>query len=108
MNELPVSYFFSVAFFLFLVAFIVYLLWTRRANALVDRPTWNNNAIGAFAGAPFVIVIPTILGIVALVQISRSGDRGRGLAIAALVIQGIVLLGFVGFLAIPHHSAGKP
>lgn len=59
MNELPVSYFLSVAFSLFLVAFIVYLVWTRRANALVNRPEWNNNnAIGAFAGAPFVIVIP--------------------------------------------------
>jgi hypothetical protein len=95
-----VSYFVSLTFFILVVAFIVYLILTRRARVSGDRPQWNTYAIGAFALAPLVPVIPLAFGIIALAQISGSEDRGRALAIIAIVIQSIGVLGFIGYVAL--------
>lgn len=46
----------------------------------------NTLAIISFIGAFFVGLLGVILGHLALRQISRTGERGRGLAIAGLVL----------------------
>lgn len=46
----------------------------------------NALAIIAFIGAFFYSLIAIILGHIALSQIKRSGERGRGLALAATII----------------------
>jgi hypothetical protein len=46
----------------------------------------NALAIAAFASAFFIGVTGVILGFIALHQIKTTGERGRGLAIAALVV----------------------
>jgi hypothetical protein len=45
-------------------------------------------------------ILGIVFGHVALVQINRSGEDGRGLAIAGLVIGYLFLLGIVAFIAI--------
>jgi chloramphenicol 3-O-phosphotransferase len=52
-------------------------------------------AVVAFATSlPGLVPIAAVLGLVALSRIRRSGTRGRGLAIAALVICGCWLIAF--------------
>jgi peptidyl-prolyl cis-trans isomerase B (cyclophilin B) len=46
----------------------------------------NALAIAAFASSFFIGVTGVILGFIALHQIKTTGERGRGLAIAALVV----------------------
>ncbi|AAT89027.1 hypothetical protein ATY41_02475 [Leifsonia xyli subsp. xyli] len=49
-------------------------------------PGYNPISIVAFVLAFFTSAIGVILGFVALSQIKRTGEQGRGLAIAAIVI----------------------
>ena len=56
-------------------------------------------AIVAFIVAFFISILGVILGIVAVVQINRTGDRGKGLAIAAIIIGAIFFL--IGIFTIP-------
>lgn len=49
-------------------------------------------AIVAFILAFFVNLVGIILGFVALSQIKRTGEQGRGLAIAAIVIGFVEIL----------------
>ena len=51
-----------------------------------SRPGYNTLAIVGFILAFFVNIVGIILGFVALSQIKRTGEQGRGLAIAAIVI----------------------
>lgn len=54
---------------------------------------WNTLAIIAFVSAFFVFIVAIILGHTALVQIRRTGERGHGLALAAVIIgYGIAVL----------------
>ncbi|MBT2595996.1 DUF4190 domain-containing protein [Arthrobacter sp. ISL-72] len=46
----------------------------------------NTLAIAAFASSFIIGVTGVILGFIALNQIKTTGERGRGLAIAALVV----------------------
>ena len=57
------------------------------------QPGWNTMAIVAFIATFFISILGIILGFVALSQIKRTGEQGRGLALAA------VILGFI-FLAL--------
>lgn len=106
------GYFFQVGLWLGLVALIVVLILANRRAKLVSNsendggnlPRWNSYAVGAFALSFFWVVIPTILAIVAIVQISKTRQRGMGLAIAALAIQTMELLGLVAYIAL--HSMG--
>ncbi|WP_158864254.1 DUF4190 domain-containing protein [Leifsonia sp. AG29] len=50
------------------------------------QPGYNALAIVGFILAFFVNIVGIILGFVALGQIKRTGEQGRGLAIAAVVI----------------------
>ncbi|MFF1573602.1 DUF4190 domain-containing protein [Leifsonia sp. NPDC058292] len=47
---------------------------------------YNTMSIVAFILAFFVSLVGIILGFVALSQIKRTGEQGRGLAIAAIII----------------------
>ncbi|PZE29153.1 DUF4190 domain-containing protein [Curtobacterium sp. MCLR17_042] len=56
----------------------------------------NELAVLAFILAFFVNIVGLILGILALRQIARSGERGRKLAIASIVVGGVLALAFFG------------
>ena len=65
----------------------------------------------AVLGVPAIGLLALVVGVVALARINRSGGalRGRGLAISAIVIGGLMML--VSLLAIPlllFLSAGRP
>jgi len=65
----------------------------------------------AVLGVPAIGLLALVVGVVALARINRSGGalRGRGLAIGAIVIGGLLML--VSLLAIPlllFLSAGRP
>lgn len=59
-------------------------------------PGYNTMAIVAFILAFFVNIVGIILGFVALSQIKRTGEQGRGLAIAAIIIGFLeIIIGIV-------------
>jgi uncharacterized membrane protein len=47
---------------------------------------WNTLAIVAFIVTFFINIVGIILGFIALNQIKRTGEKGRGLALAAIII----------------------
>ena len=55
------------------------------------QPGWNTMAIVAFIATFFISILGIILGFVALSQIKRTGEQGRGLALAAVIIGFIAL-----------------
>ena len=50
------------------------------------QPGWNTMSIVAFILSFFVNIVGIILGFIALNQIKRTGEQGRGLALAAIII----------------------
>jgi len=56
------------------------------AAAPPAQPGYNTMAIVGFILAFFVSIVGAVLGFVALSQIKRTGEQGRGLAIAAVII----------------------
>ena len=87
------------------VLVVIFLVANRRSKtAQMSRSNrgavskWNGYAIAAFVGSFFVPLIPMLLAVLALVQISKSRQRGRVLAIAALVVQVLLLIGFVALV----------
>ncbi|MGN7799494.1 DUF4190 domain-containing protein [Leifsonia sp. 22587] len=77
-------------------------------------PKWNVLAIVAFILSFIGGLLGIILGVVSLQKVSRTGERGRGLAISAIVIGavnivvGIITWGLVAALvAAAHTSAGS-
>ncbi|RDV44699.1 DUF4190 domain-containing protein [Leifsonia sp. ku-ls] len=55
------------------------------------QPGWNTMSIVAFVATFFISILGIILGFVALSQIKRTGEQGRGLALAAVIIGFISL-----------------
>lgn len=55
------------------------------------QPGWNTMAIVAFVATFFISILGIILGFVALAQIKRTGEQGRGLALAAVIIGFVAL-----------------
>ncbi|MEZ0093890.1 DUF4190 domain-containing protein [Streptacidiphilus sp. EB129] len=75
----------------------------------------NGQAVAAFVlGLLAVVPVSVVLAIVALVRIGRTRQRGKGLAIAGLVLSGAWLLVGVGgvvtavMYASSHATAGSP
>ena len=62
----------------------------------------NTLAILSLVAAFVASFVGVVLGIVALLQIRRSGEAGRGLAIAAIVIGFLVTAFFVLAFALPY------
>lgn len=56
-------------------------------------------ALGALISAIFVPPLGAILGFVALSHIKKTGEKGKGLAIAGIVVSGLWLLGCIGLIA---------
>lgn len=70
----------------------------------VSDPGTNGLAIAALVCGlaffvPFAAVLAIIFGIIALRQIARTFQRGRGLAIGGIVTGTLVILGWVGLIA---------
>jgi len=61
----------------------------------VARPPLNGMALGAFISVFFVSVVGLVLGYIALGQIKQSGEGGRGLALAAVILGWISIAFFV-------------
>lgn len=57
-----------------------------------NKPKTNGLAIAAIICAFLIPVVGLILGIVALVQIKKSNEGGKGLAIASIVISVVITL----------------
>ena len=72
------------------------------------QPGWNTMSIVAFVATFFISILGIILGFVSLSQIKRTGEQGRGLALAAVII-GFVALAFgiiltIIFVAVAANS----
>ena len=79
----------------------------------VARVPYNGLAIASFVmsfvwfyGVGSVVAI--IMGAFSLAQIRRTGEKGRGLAIAGIVIGGLGIVGIVAFIIILIVSASNP
>jgi hypothetical protein len=103
-----------LALFVIVVAVVVVVVVaTRRKVSSPQLPSSGNSntlALVAFILAFFASVPAVVCGHVALSQISRTGDSGRGFAIAALwigyieIAVGIVLT--VVFVFLAAHPSG--
>jgi fatty acid desaturase len=66
-----------------------------------DKRRYNIFAILAIIFTFIMLPLGVIFAIIALVQIKKSGDKGRGLAIAALIISVILfILGIITTIAV--------
>ncbi|MBP3087892.1 DUF4190 domain-containing protein [Corynebacterium sp. sy017] len=60
----------------------------------------NTMSVIGFLVSLFMPVLGLILSIIGLVQIKRSGERGRGFAIAGIIISGLWCVFVIAFLAL--------
>jgi hypothetical protein len=78
-----------------------------QTNSPTTTEKFNVLSIVGFILAFFLSIVGAILGVIALVQINRTGQRGRGLAWAAVII-GVVFF-IVGIVVdvtvLPHLTA---
>ena len=73
------------------------------------QPRWNVMAIVAFIASFFISILGIILGFIALSQIKRTGEQGRGLALAAVIIGFVALaLGLIFTIIIVAAIAANP
>lgn len=56
------------------------------------------SSLGFFYGLPAIVGV--VLGILALGQIKRTGQQGRGLAIAGIVVGGVFVVLILAFLVV--------
>jgi hypothetical protein len=81
------------------------------------QPPYNLLAILAFVFVWITVIVGIILGHIALSQIKRTGERGHGLALAAVIIGwvalglGIVITAIVfislGFFAVSNNNTNN-
>ncbi len=62
---------------------------TAATTPQTDR--WNVLAIVAFVTVWFTVILGLIFGHIALSQIKKTGEKGRGLALAAVIIGWIAV-----------------
>lgn len=114
MDVLWLSYILQVAVLIGLVVLIVTLIVANRkskgtaaerSEGRLPRP-WNTYAVGAFVAAFFLVLVPTVLAIVALIQIGRTGERGGGFAIAALGLQALQFVSLAVYLLAANEPLG--
>lgn len=73
------------------------------------QPGWNVLAIVAFIATFFISILGIILGFIALSQIKRTGEQGRGLALAAIIIGFVALaLGIIISIVVIAAIAANP
>ncbi len=71
---------------------------------------YNTMSIVALVLAFFFSIVGVILGFVALSQIKRTGEQGRGLAIAAIIVGFVeialsIIFGVIFFAIFAHAAA---
>lgn len=73
------------------------------------RPPAATNTLAqiALVAAFLASIVGVVLGHVALSQVKRSGENGRGLAIAALAVGYVQLVPFIGFVILVIVFAGQ-
>ncbi len=67
--------------------------------------------LGFFIVGPLFAIVGVVLGIIALNQIKQSGENGRGLALAGIIVGGVILaltvisfiVGFAWYAANPYR-----
>lgn len=76
------------------------------AGTPAQTDKYNVLAIIGFIGAFFINVVGIVLGFIALSQIKRTGEKGRGLAIAAIVIGAVsVVIGIISVIVLFSAAA---
>lgn len=79
---------------------------TDDAHRLTDRhERMNSLSIAGFVVAFVANIVGVVLSVIALVQIRRTGERGRGLAIAGIVVGSFWFVLFGGALLV-HALVG--
>jgi uncharacterized membrane protein len=64
------------------------------------EPKWNVLAIVGFILAFLVSIAGLVISIIAFVQIKKTGDKGRGLALAGIIIGAVFLvIGIISSIA---------
>ena len=70
----------------------------------IVQPPYNGMAIGGFVLAcvslilccfPITSIVGLVLSIISMPQIDRRGERGKGLAVAGIVLNALVVLGWL-------------
>ncbi len=70
----------------------------------IVQPPYNGMAIGGFVLAcvslvlcclPITAIVGLVLSIISMPQIDRRGERGKGLAVAGIVLNALVVLGWL-------------
>lgn len=56
------------------------------------EPRWNAMAIAGFVASFMVSIVGLVLSIIGLNQINRTGEKGRGLAIAGIIVGALSTL----------------
>jgi hypothetical protein len=75
---------------------------TEKDTSQVKPKKTNTLAIIAFIASFFISIVGLILGIVALHEIKKSGEKGKGFAVAAIIISIIgIVLTLLLFLMVP-------
>lgn len=69
------------------------------------EPRWNGMAIAGFVCSFFVAIVGLALSIVGYTQVKKSGEKGRGLALAGIIISAVEMVASV-ILAIVLVVAG--
>lgn len=55
-------------------------------------PSWNVLSIVSLVTGFFLSIVGVVLGFVALHQIGKSGERGKGLAVAGIIVGGVQMV----------------
>lgn len=69
-------------------------------NHTEGRTTFSSLAITGFVLSFFISLAGLIVSLVALSQLKKTGDRGRGLATAGVVISIVQIIGSVIFFVV--------
>ncbi|WP_220036624.1 DUF4190 domain-containing protein [Curtobacterium sp. MCBD17_008] len=72
----------------------------QHATALNPTDRLNTLSVVGFVLAFVANVVGLVVSVIALVQIGRTGERGRGLAIAGIVVGGFWFAAFGGALVL--------
>lgn len=74
------------------------------ADTRSTQPEFNKLSIVGFVLAFFISIAGLIVGIVALAQIRQRGERGKALAVAAIVLSVLQIIGSSIWLVVRLQS----
>jgi uncharacterized membrane protein len=73
----------------------------QQQPAPAAQQRYNVLSIVGFVLAFFISIAGLVVSIIALVQIKRTGERGRGLALAGVIISAIaIIISVISFIAL--------